>query len=193
MDKIIERDGHYVIGLKGNHGTLHDDVRGVFEDPPATTAFACSEEHDKGHGRLETQKCTVTEDIQWLRDRHPQGKQLRSLIEIENLRHIKGQMSTEKRYYISSLPAYPQTALNAVRQHGGVENKLHWVLDVCFGDDQSRIRKGNAPTNMAMIKKTVLNLLRIVKKVYPRVSLKRMRKLAGWDHSFLDIVLTAKF
>ncbi len=67
------------------------------------------------------------------------------------------------------------------------------VLDVCFGDDQSRIRKGNAPTYMAMVKKTVLSLLRLVKKDYPRVSLKRMRKLAGWDSSFMDTLLTAQF
>ncbi|MEK6750016.1 MAG: ISAs1 family transposase, partial [Pseudomonadota bacterium] len=193
VEKVIERDANYVIGLKGNQSALNDDVRRLFENKPLTMTFAYGDEHDKGHGRLETRKCRVTEDIQWLKDRHPHWKQLRSVIEIEGIRDVKGQLSTEKRYYISSLPAHPETALNAVRQHWGVENKLHWVLDVCFGDDQSRIRKGNAPTNMAMIKKTVLNLLRIVKKDYPRVSLKRMRKLAGWDHGFLDIVLTAKF
>ena len=99
----------------------------------------------------------------------------------------------EKRYYISSHNADPDVIGNAVRQHWGVGNKLHWVLDICFGDDQSRIRKGNAPRNMAIIKKTALNLLQIIKKDRPRVSLKRMRKLAGWDHGFLDTVLMAKF
>ncbi|MBI2779315.1 MAG: ISAs1 family transposase [Gammaproteobacteria bacterium] len=123
---------------------------------------------------------------------------MRSIVEIEGVRDIKGQVCVDKRYYMSSLAAYPslrspQAALNAVRQHWGIENKLHWVLDVCFGDDQSRIRKGNAPMNIAMIKKTVLNALRLVKKDYPRVSLKRMRKLAGWDSGFMDAVLTAKF
>jgi len=80
-----------------------------------------------------------------------------------------------------------------VRQHWGVENKLHWVLDVSFGDDQSRIRKGNAPRNRAIIKKTVLNLLNIVKKASPRLSLKRMRKMAGWDNAFLEKILAADF
>lgn len=75
----------------------------------------------------------------------------------------------------------------------GIENKLHWVLDTSFGDDQSRIRKGNAPRNMAIVKKTVLNLLQIVKKDMKRISLKRMRKLAGWDNQFLNTVLMAQF
>jgi len=74
-----------------------------------------------------------------------------------------------------------------------VENKLHWVLDVSFGDDQSRIRKGNAPRNRAIIKKTVLNLLNIVKKASPRLSLKRMRKMAAWDNAFLEKILAADF
>jgi len=83
--------------------------------------------------------------------------------------------------------------LNAVRQHWGVENKLHWILDIAFGDDQSRIRKGNAPRNIAIIKKTALNLLQIIKRTRPRVGLKAMRKLAGWDHDFLNSVLIARF
>lgn len=104
-----------------------------------------------------------------------------------------GQVSIEKRYYISSHSAKPEIVTHAIRQHWGVENKLHWVLDICFGDDQSRTRKGNAPRNMAVIKKTVLNLLQIIKKDRPRASLKRMRKLAGWDNDFLNAVLMAKF
>jgi len=193
VDKIVACGADYVIGLKGNQSRLNDDVRVMFEEKPATMTFAVSETIDKGHGRIETRKCTVTEDIAWLKARHPQWRELRSVIEVEGTRDIKGRISVEKRYYISSLAAHPETALNAVRQHWGIENKVHWVLDVCFGDDQSRIRKGNAPTNIAMIKKTVLNLLRLVKKDYPRISLKRMRKLAGWDHGFMDAVLTAKF
>ncbi len=103
--------------------------------------------------------------------------------------------ASEKRYYISSLPAQPKILSHAVRQHWGVENKLHWVLDICFNDDQSRIRirKGNAPRNIAIVKKTVLNLLQVIKKTKPRISLKAMRKLAGWDQGFLDTVLMAKF
>lgn len=80
-----------------------------------------------------------------------------------------------------------------IRQHWGIENKLHWVLDVCFAEDQSRIRKGNAPRNIAIIKKTALNLLQIIKATRPRISLKRMIKFAGWDNDFLNEVLMANF
>ena len=165
----------------------------MFEKKPNNMIFLTDEECDKGHGRLEIRRCTVTEDIQWLKDRHPKWKGLNSLVEIESSREIKGEVATEKRYYISSLPAQPKILSHAVRQHWGVENKLHWVLDICFNDDQSRIRKGNAPRNIAIVKKTVLNLLQVIKKTKPRISLKAMRKLAGWDQGFLDTVLMAKF
>lgn len=193
VEKIINKKENYVIGLKGNQGELNGDVRFMFENKSSKMNFDTVVEVDKGHGRLEQRQCHVTEDIQWLRDRHPYWKELKSVIEIESQRDIQGQIETEKRYYISSLSTGSKTLLNAIRQHWGVENKLHWVLDICFNDDQMRIRKGNAPRNIAIIKKTVLNLLNIIKKDKPRISLKRMRKLAGWDHEFLDSVLMAKF
>jgi predicted transposase YbfD/YdcC len=134
VEKIIDKDAHYLIGLKGNQGQLNDDVRLLFENKPTKMRFTTENEADKGHGRLETRQCTVTEDIQWLRDQHPQWKQLKSIIEIQSQREIKGEIGIEKRYYISSLPAETKTVLNAIRQHWSVENKLHWVLDVCFND-----------------------------------------------------------
>lgn len=193
VEKIVMKEADYVIGLKGNQGQLHEDVRLFFENKPAQHVFVTDTEYDKGHGRLETRRCTVTEDIQWLRDRHPAWQKLTSIVEIESQREIKGDMSAEKRYYISSLPAQAEKMLNAVRQHWGVENQLHWVLDVCFDDDQCRIRKGNAPSNIAIIKKTALNLFRMIKPTQPRITLKRMRKLAGWDADFLHAVITAQF
>lgn len=193
VEKIIEKKADYVISLKGNQETLHEDVRFLFEQKPKNVTFHADSQSEKGHGRLETRTCTVTEEIDWLREQHPQWKNLRSVVEIESCREIKGIKSIEKRYYISSLPADPAVLMNAVRQHWGIENKLHWVLDVCFGEDQSRIRKGNAPRNMAIVRKTALNLLQIVKKTMPRMPINRMKKLAGWDESFLDTVLMAKF
>ena len=192
VERIVEKEADYVIGLKGNQGTLNDDVRLFFENKPRATKFQLDTTVDKGHGRLETRECTVTEDIQWLRDCHPHWKELNSIIEIQSQREIKGEISIEKRYYISSLSAQPEKIAQAVRDHWGIENQLHWVLDIVFADDQSRIRKGNAPRNIAIVKKTVLNLLQIIKKTKPRVSLKAMRKLAGWDHNFLDSVLMAQ-
>jgi predicted transposase YbfD/YdcC len=193
VETIIEKKADYVISLKGNQGTLSSDVQLLFTHKPQQIVFQTETEHDKGHGRIETRRCTVTEGISWLQEQHPHWKGLRSVIEIESTREIKGEITREKRYYISSLAAETSPILSAVRQHWGVENRLHWVLDVSFGDDQSRIRKGNAPRNMAIIKKTVLNLLNIIKKTSPRTSLKRMRKMAGWDNAFLERVLTAEF
>lgn len=193
VKKITEKKADYVIGLKGNQGTLNDDVRLFFEDKPQQANFFCGTEVDKGHGRIESRQCTVSDDISWLRELHPKWENLNSVIEIKSERIIQGDKAVEKRYYISSLPAVPQKVSYAIRQHWGIENKLHWVLDMTFGDDQSRIRKGNAPRNIAIVKKTALNLLQIIKKTKPRISLKAMRKMAGWDDSFLDSVLFARF
>ena len=193
VEKIIDKNADYLIGLKGNQGKLNEDVRLFFENKPRGAVFSVASEYDKGHGRIETRQCTATEDIAWLRERHPRWKKLGSLIEIKSKREIKGEEAKETRYYISSLRSPAEKLLNAVRQHWGVENKLHWVLDVSFNDDQCRIRKGNAPRNIAIVKKTALNLLQIIKRDKPRVSLKAMRKLAGWDNGFLDSVLMASF
>jgi len=193
VEKVLEKEANYIIGLKGNQESLNNDVRTYFNNKPTKIIFHTAEDVDKGHGRIEMRRCTVTEEIEWLKETHHSWKGLRSIVEIESSREIKGKLTQEKRYYISSLPAIASTHLKAIRAHWGIENKLHWVLDVCFNDDQSRIRKGNAPRNIAIIKKTALNLMRIVKKEFPRVSFKRMRKMAGWDYVFLDKILMAKF
>jgi predicted transposase YbfD/YdcC len=193
VEKVIDKKADYVIALKGNQSQLNEDVRLFFENKPKGTIFSSETESDKGHGRIEIRQCTVMQEIDWLKERHPQWKRLNSVVEIKSQRESKGKLETENRYYISSLGGRSDKILNAIRQHWGVENKLHWVLDISFNDDQSRIRKGNAPRNIAVIKKTVLNLLQIIKKTKPRVSLKAMRKLAGWNHEFLDSVLMAQF
>lgn len=193
VERIVAKEADYIIGLKGNQATLNHDVRLFFQEKPSGASLQTSTTVDKGHGRLETRQCRVTDDIDWLRKRHPHWNNLKSIIEIQSQREIKGQVEMEKRYYISSLPAQADKVAQAIREHWGVENQLHWVLDIVFADDQSRIRKGNAPRNIAIVKKTVLNLLQMIKKTQPRVSLKAMRKLAGWDHHFLDSVLIAQF
>jgi len=192
-EKIIAKNADYILALKGNQGNLHEDVELFFNRNIRKFKRFSFKKTTKGHGRIETRKCVVVENIEWLRKRHPKWKNLKSIIEIESLRDIQGKVSIEKRYYISSLAANAKQIANAIQQHWGIENKLHWVLDVCFSDDQSRIRKGNAPRNIAIIKKTALNLMQIVKPHYPRISLKRMRKLAGWDNTFLEAVLLAEF
>lgn len=192
-EKISENKAEYVLALKGNQGALHEDVEMFFKRKLPKMKRYTYKENSSGHGRIETRKCIAVDDIDWLRIRHPHWFNLKSIIEIESAREIKGIVTKEKRYYISSLTADPQKILGVVRQHWGIENKLHWVLDVCFGEDQSRIRKGNAPRNIAIIKKTALNLFQIIKATRPRISLKRLIKLAGWDNDFLNEVLMASF
>jgi predicted transposase YbfD/YdcC len=195
VKKIIEKEAEYVIALKGNQGTLHEDVRTVFEKEPNGCTFSEHHEDNKGHGRKEYRKCTVGSKIDWLKKRHQEWTRLESIIKIESRREVKGKIETESRYYISSLRSSPKALLHAVRKHWEIENKLHWILDVVFNDDQSRIRKGNAPRNIAIVKKTVLNLLQITKKEkdLKRMSLKLMRKMSGWDHDFLDHIIMTRF
>ncbi len=102
VEKIVDQGADYLIGLKGNQGLLNDDVRLFFEKKAKKKVFSTETEHDKGHGRIESRECTVTEDIAWLRKRHPKWKKLNSVIEIKSQREIKGEEAMEKRYYTHS-------------------------------------------------------------------------------------------
>ena len=133
--------------------------------------------------------------LAWLNERHQNWSSISCIVEIESTREVKSVISCEKRYYISSLGGDAATMLSSIRSHWGVENQLHWVLDMTYEDDMSRIRKGNAPQNMAIVKKVTMNLLRALKQKpeHKRKSLKVMRKMAGWNPMFLDEILRAKF
>jgi len=187
--KIVDKGGDYLLALKGSQGSLHDDVRLHFEQPaPALPAqMACAETVDKGHGRIEVRRCRLSTDIGWLRERHPEWKGLNCIVAIDSERLIGDTATQETRYFISSSLATAPQVLAA----WGIENQLHWVLDMSFGEDQSRIRKGNAPTNVAIIRHAALNMIRQVPK--KRISVKSMRKAAGWDDSLLSEVLAQVF
>lgn len=190
-NKIVAKEGDYVLALKGNQGDLSDDVMTYFEDPPKGHNIASGESHDKGHGRVETRTCYVTNDVQWLRDRHPKWSSINSIIKIKATREFKDDTKTteETRYYVSSLKQpTPETALSAVRQHWAVENSLHWVLDMSFNEDYSRIRKENAPHVMAIIRHIALNLLQSYKP--KRQSIKGLIKMCAWDEATLTQVLS---
>ena len=193
--QIIDQGASYIFSLKGNQSTLHDDVKTFFETPPRSLKIEETEQIDKAHGRFEHRKCRVCKEVGWLKEQHENWSSISSIIEIESIREVKNVTSTEKRYYISSLNTDALTLLKSIRFHWGVENQLHWVLDMTFEDDQSRIRKGNAPVNMAVVKKITMNLLRALKQKpeHKRKSLKVMRKMAGWNPVFLDEILRAKF
>lgn len=190
-DEILKKEGQYIFSLKGNQGELCEDVKTYFkcEDLKLIPSLDFYEDNDKGHGRIETRKCWVSNEISWLRERHPQWKSIHSIIRIDSKREIKGKASIETRYYISSLEEKAKKILNSVRSHWAIENSLHWVLDMSFGEDQSRIRKNNAPQAMAIIRHIALNLLQLTKAQMKRQSVKRLRKMAGWDNKILTSIL----
>lgn len=187
---IKAKEADYVFSLKGNQGNLCDDVVTFFQDIDLKNQCASFISCDKGHGRLETRTCFVSHDVGWLRDRHPKWKTIKSIIQVQATREIKGKITNESRHYISSLETTPEEMLKAIRSHWGIENSLHWVLDMSFNEDYSRIRKGNAPQIMAIIRHMVLNLLQ--QACGDNQSIKSLRKLCAWDDSFLDSVLLLK-
>ena len=189
-NKIVVKEGDYIFSLKGNQGSLSKDVTLYFDSPTHKKALSTHTDFDKGHGRLETRECTVCNDVQWLRDRHPNWETIQSIIQINSTREFKDntKKTNETRYYISSLKnPTPQTALMAIRQHWGIENTLHWTLDMSFNEDYSRIRKENAPQVMAIIRHIALNLLQRYKP--KRQSIKGLRKICSWDDSTLTQVV----
>ena len=180
---IREKSGDYILALKGNQGSLHDDVVCFFEDKELAATCALHKTVDFGHGRIEERTIRVTGDIQWLREMHPHWKDLNSIIAITSVREIKktGAKTTETRYYLSSLPPEPELLLKSIRAHWGIENTLHWSLDVTFGEDKSRLRQGNAAANMAVIRKIAFNALR---QAPAQVTLKLKRVKAAHDRDF---------
>ena len=155
--QIVDQGGDYVISLKGNQGNLHADVREWFEDESQPYDHMW-EEWDKGHGRSEYRKCMVVKDTGWLGKRHA-WPGLKSIAVVESERITSKGVQKERRYYISSLEPCAERIAKAARRHWGVENRLHWVLDVTMGEDKSRIRTDNAPEILALMRKWGLNII----------------------------------
>lgn len=185
--KIIEKNADYIFGLKGNQGDLHENIETYFNDK--TLSFDCYEETDKGHGRIEIRKIYVSSSIDWL-EQKKDWKGLSSIIKVESTRILQDKQTTEYRYYISSLKTSPQRMLQAIRSHWGIENSLHWILDLTFREDECRIRKKNAPENMAIIRHIVFNILQHADS---KISIRRRKKKAGWSDEYLENVLKQKF
>jgi len=192
-EKIRIQGGDYLLGLKGNQGTLLEDVREFFESELASAdpvhAIHSTQEVDKGHGRLEKRKCSVCSEIEWLKERHPRWKDLAAIVRVEAERTLGAGTSRDIRYYLTSRCSGPGEMLAATRSHWSVENSLHWVLDMSFGDDYCRIRKEHAPLNMAIIKHIAVNMIRNSKAKSKRMSVRRLRKKAGWDHDLLRLLI----
>jgi predicted transposase YbfD/YdcC len=189
--QIVDRGADYVLGLKGNQGTLHDEVEDYFATARKAEFMNVKhdshEEIDKGHGRLEKRRYWVTEDLCTL-SRTELWKGLRSIGMVEREYEENGKRAIEQRYFICSIPADAGLLAKAVREHWGIENSLHWRLDVTLREDASRIRKGESAAIMATIRHMCLNLFQ---KEDSRLSLKRKQKKAGWDDDFRARVLFA--
>jgi predicted transposase YbfD/YdcC len=185
---IIEGGADYVLALKENWPATYAEVETVFADPPPKLALQRFKTVDGDHGRIETRHPTICHDIDWLfsERRHPgeftfPGLAARGMIESETERG--GMTQTETRYYLCSTKLDAETFARVVRSHWGIENRLHWVLDVVFHDDLARLRTGHGPANMAIVKHTAMNLLTQAK---PVTSFKNRRKKAGWNQDYLE-------
>ena len=187
---IVDRKADYILALKENQKTLHDDVRLFFDDldDMRKQGYTIKEETivNGGHGRIEIRKTMVTSDIDWLQDRNGWSG-LKSIGMVESTREINGTSSNERRYYISSLDCEAKIFGNAVRNHWGIENSVHWVLDIGFREDESRVRKEHSPENFAAIRHIALNLLRTNKSFKGSVKTKRLN--AAMDLKYLEEVM----
>lgn len=182
-ETIIKQEADYILALKGNQGYLNDNVRNQFNIQKIAST---NETIDKNRGRIETRKCEVINNLEYLDDVSG-WKGLKSIVKITATREIKGKKSVEERYYISSLLDDAKNYNSYIRQHWGVENSLHWTLDMTFGEDYQRKRKKRAAQNFALIQKFALNLLKKENSI--KASLVSKRLMAGWDDDFLMKIL----
>lgn len=190
-EKIIDKGANYILAVKGNQKTLFEEVKDEFRFAKELQSF---EDIDFGHGRIETRKCTVISKFQFIKNVNDKWKNLSCIVKVESLREFKNSSKPNEsavRYFISSVQEpNPKTILNQIRLHWGIENKLHWILDVQFGEDQSRKRNENAAQNYSIILKIALNLLKNDKKTKQGIQGKRLK--AAWNMDYLWEILNIK-
>jgi predicted transposase YbfD/YdcC len=180
--KIVAKKADYVLALKGNQSSLRDDVALAFADGALRQTWTHASQTSVGHGRIEERHCRVGE-VAWLAERCPEWKGLRSIVEITVVRIDKktGERTREVRLYVTSLAPDPNLIMKAVLSHWGIENAVHWVLDVTFDEDRCRTRKDHSALNLAVIRHVALNLLRAEPS---RGSLRKKRLRACADPQF---------
>ena len=191
--KITDRRADYILALKRNQPQLYDDVAETFDhlrrSEFSDIDYRFCETVEKGHGRIEKRRCWAVSDPAYLGYVNDQGEwtKLKSLAMVESERTENGDTTTQTRYYISSLTNDARRLLNGVRTHWGIENSVHWVLDVAFSEDNSRVRVGNSAENFSILRRMALNMLKSDTTLKVGVAAKRKR--AGWDGEYLLQVL----
>lgn len=188
--KIIEGGADYILAVKENQLQLLEDIQDEFRFSKTISSNASI---NGDHGRIESRNCSVIDNFQFLDTSNEKWTELNQIIRIESTREFKGgKHNTEKsvRYYISSLDLSPEEYQKHIRSHWGIENKLHWVLDVGFSEDASRKRKENAAQNFSILLKIALNLLKQDKKTKQGIAGKRLK--AAWNNSYLEQILAIK-
>ena len=190
---IVDLDADYMLAGKENQGHLCEDVKGLFGAAQEVNFKDVPHDYcktaDKGHGRMEIRQCWTIADAALLGHlRNRAGwRNLRTLVKVVAERRINGETTIEARYFISSLDGDARCLLRAVRGHWGIENSLHWVLDIAFDEDHQRVRKDNGPANFAVLRHIALNLLKQERTVKAGIKAKRLK--AGWDEPYLLKVL----
>ena len=175
-----------MLALKGNQGTLYEDVKTWFEEREHEN-HASYQTVDGHKGRIETRSYTQNDDIAWLKSRHPDWPDLTTIGRVIATRELGGKTTTQTRYFISSMSIEATKFGDAIRAHWAIENELHWVLDVTFRDDDSRVRMDQGPANLSIIKHAAMNYLKRAKN---KKSLRVMRKIAGWNDELLAQIIT---
>ena len=198
--KIIDKKADYLLSLKQNHGALYDEVQATFKHLSDTRFTQRDDTWDKGHGRIESRVCyavdLLADDFDWiLSEDLNQWPELSSITLVQSVRYLQdGRIEKQERYFLSSLKLSECSAADinqAVRAHWAVENQLHWTLDVAFREDHSRVRKGNADQNFAIIRRLALGLIK--KDAKSKVGVQNRRMKAAWDQKYLMRVLQSKF
>jgi len=182
--KIIEKGGGYALALKGNQGTLHDDVRQFLDDPECGASVG-KPTVDADHGGIETRTAMISTHINWLQENH-QWPGLTAIGKVVRIRETVEKTTTETAYYLLSSPMSGERLNEVVRSHWGVENRLHWRLDVVMNEDQDRTRLGNGPQNLAVLRHMAIN---VMQKDPTKGSLRGKFKRAGWDDAYLTSLL----
>jgi len=194
-DRIVQQGGDYLLAVKENQPQLYQDVHDLFAECLKVNFRQVPHDYyrsvNKGHGRVEIRQCWTLADAEFLAyvAQHRTWKNLQTVVMIRAERRVGDQTSLETRYYISSLESNARLALQAARGHWGIENGLHWVLDIAFREDESRVRKDHAPENLAVLRHLALNLLK--QEPTAKVGLKAKRLKAAWDRGYLLQVLSS--